>query len=327
MLNDFCSFQLKLKNAKMKPFPKIVHVLVLLLAYNGTMAQTMAERLGYPADAKLLIIHADDLGLAHSQNSASIAALENSPVNSASIMVPCPWFPEIAAYAREHPTTDLGLHLTLTSEWKYFKWGPVSSKDSVLSLVDQNGFFYPSVPDVVMKAKPEEAEREMRNQIKMAYSQGIDVTHLDAHMGAAVSKLDLAIAYLKLGKEFGLPVLMDGRIYAMDDPQIKSMLDPKTVVLDAIHTIDPEAFKAGSSKYYSNLFQNLKPGLNALLIHLAYDDSEMKGVAVDHPEWGAAWRQADFDFFTSAACAQLLKENNIITVSWRELRDKVVRSK
>jgi predicted glycoside hydrolase/deacetylase ChbG (UPF0249 family) len=311
----------------MKPIPNFINALSLMILCHGAMAQTVAERLGYPADAKLLIIHADDLGLAHSQNGASIEALENSPVNSASIMVPCPWFPEIAAYARENPSADLGLHLTLTSEWKYFKWGPVSSKDSVLSLVDKNGFFYPSVPDVVMKAKPEEAELEMRTQIKLAYSQGIDVTHLDAHMGAAVSKLDLAIVYLKLGKEFGLPVLMDGRIYAMDDPQVKSLLDPKTVVLDGIYTIEPEAYKAGSSKYYKELFHNLKPGLSALLIHLAFDDYEMKGVAVDHPEWGAAWRQADFDFFTSAACAQLLKENNIITVTWRELRDKVVRAK
>ncbi len=326
MLNDFCSFQLKLNHFKMKHMPNIIHALFVMLVYTGAIAQTMAERLGYPADAKLLIIHADDLGLSHSQNKASIKALENSPVNSASIMVPCPWFPEIAAYARENPTYDLGLHLTLTSEWKYFKWGPVSSKDSVLSLVDQNGYFYPSVPDVIMKAKPNEAELEMRNQIKMAYSQGIDVTHLDAHMGAAVGKLDLVVAYLKLGREFGLPVLMDGRIYAMDDPVLKTLLDENTVVLDAIYTIEPAAYKSGSRKYYTDLFQGLKPGLNALLIHLAYDDAEMQGVTVDHPEWGAAWRQADFDFFTSDACKQILESNHIITVTWRELRDKVVRS-
>src|SRR5687767_13457717 len=86
--------------------------------------KTLAERLGYPRDAKLLIVHADDLGMAHSVNAASIRGLESGLINSASIMVPCPWFPEIAEYARKNPQADLGLHLTLTSEWTDFRWGP-----------------------------------------------------------------------------------------------------------------------------------------------------------------------------------------------------------
>ncbi|MGI9553007.1 MAG: polysaccharide deacetylase family protein, partial [Aurantibacter sp.] len=145
--------------------------------------KTVAERLGYPADAKLLIIHADDLGVAHSENMASIKALEEGTVNSASIMVPCPWFPEIAAYARGHSTADLGLHLTLTSEWKYYKWGPVTSKDSVTSLVNNEGYFYDLVPKVAEHADPKHVEIELRNQVKKALLTGIDVTHLDTHMG------------------------------------------------------------------------------------------------------------------------------------------------
>ena len=105
----------------------------------SAQTKTTAERLGYPKDARLVIIHADDLGVSHSENAASIAAMEKGCVSSASIMVPCPWFPEIAAYAQSNPGADLGLHITLTSEWKYYKWGPVTAKEKVPGLVNKNG--------------------------------------------------------------------------------------------------------------------------------------------------------------------------------------------
>ena len=291
-----------------------------------SQTKNLAQRLGYEKDAKLLIVHADDIGMAHSVNSATMQAFEKSGINSASIMVPCPWFPEIAAYARENSAMDLGLHLTLTSEWKYYKWGPVTSKDSVPGLVNEDGYLYPLVPDFIANAKAEEVEIELRNQIKKAYRFGIDVTHLDAHMGAAVSTPEYAAVYMKVGKEFQLPVLLDKRVYTMADPHIKSLLDDKTVVVDRLYIAEPPDFEKGMKQYYSGVLQNLSPGLNGILIHLAYDDQEMQAVTVDHPDYGAAWRQADFDFFTSAECAQLLTDNDIILVTWRELRDKIVRS-
>ena len=312
-------------------FKKWGHLLFFscIATLSSTLAQqsTMAERLGYSKNAKLLIIHADDLGVAHSQNRASVVGLEKTPVNSASIMVPCPWFPEIAEYARKNDSMDLGLHLTLTSEWKHYKWGPVSSKDSVSSLLDKNGYLYPLVPDLIAKAKATEVELELRNQVKKAYRFGIDVTHLDAHMGAAVSTIDFTLAYLKIGREYKLPVLLDHRIYEMNDPRIKALLDDRTVVMDAIHTILPEQFDKGPKKYYTELLNSLQPGISSLLIHLAFDDAEMKGVTVDHPEWGSAWRQADYDFFSSEECARLLEVNNIVLVTWREIRDKITRAK
>ncbi len=306
---------------------KTITLLAVVLSFNTLFAQqkTIAEKLGYPKDAKLLIIHADDLGVTNSENRASVYGLEETPVNSASIMVPCPWFPEIAEYARKNPEADLGLHLTLTSEWKNYKWGPVSSRDSVSSLVNKQGYFYASVDSVVTFGSPKHVEIELRNQIRKAYQFGIDVTHLDAHMGAAVSSPEFLKIYIKIGKEFNLPVLLDGRVFTMGAP-IGDLLNNRDVIMDAIPTKLPEDQEKGTGQYYSNLFKSLKPGLTCLLIHLAFDDAEMQAVTVDHPEWGAAWRQADYDFFASKESSSLLKENNIVLVTWRELRDKIVRA-
>src|SRR5688500_1984399 len=170
--------------------------------------KTIQEKLGYPKNAKLVIIHADDLGVSHSENAASISAMEKGSVSSASIMVPCPWFPEIAAYAQANPKADLGLHITLTSEWKYYKWGPVTAKEKVPGLVNKNGFLYSSVDSVYQNASAQEVETETRNQVLRAKQFGMDPTHLDAHMGTALQKLDYLKAYLKIGHEFRIPVFI-----------------------------------------------------------------------------------------------------------------------
>src|SRR2546423_2686771 len=132
------------------------------------------------AQEKLLIVHADDLGMAHSVDAAAIKGLESGLITSASIMVPCPWLPEIAAYARAHPNADLGLHLTLTSEWKSFRWRPLTP---LASLVDSEGFFNATESEAAARIDPKDAEAEVRAQIARAKAVGIHPTHLDSHMG------------------------------------------------------------------------------------------------------------------------------------------------
>ncbi len=305
------------------------YTLLIFLCCNGLIAQkkSIAERLGYKAETKLLIIHADDLGVTHSENSASIKGLEETPVNSASIMVPCPWFPEIAKYARNNPKIDFGLHLTLNSEWISYKWGPVTSKDSVATLVNTQGFFYPEIQDVVDKSKPQHVALELRNQIKKAYQFGIDVTHLDAHMGTATRTPEFLAAYIKLGKEFELPVLLDKRMDFLQHEAVKGLINDRVIIDNNVLTASPEDYDSGMAAYYTKILSELEPGLNTLLIHLAYDDIEMKAVTVGHDYWHAAWRQADVDFFSSADCRELIKQNNIVLITWRELRDKIVRKK
>ena len=297
--------------------------LAILLITSPLIAQTksIAERLGYPANSKLLIIHADDLAVAHSQDAASFDALDKGAATSASIMVPCPWLTEVADYAKAHPDADLGLHLTLSAEWKSYRWGPVESKDKVPSLLDPAGYLWPEVEPAVRSIKPDEAEREIRAQIEHAVSAGIRPTHLDSHMGVLFAKPELFAVYVKVAHDYKLPFL------ALRGPQappaLLSMLTEKDVILDSLVMADPSVNPANWNAFYTNAIKNLKPGLTEIIVHLAYDDAEFQAVAVDHPDYGSAWRQRDYDVVTSPEFKKALEGNHVILIHWKDLKQLV----
>lgn len=280
--------------------------------------KTLAERLGYAKDAKLLIIHADDLGMAHSINAATMKAFDTGLVNSGSIMIPCPWLGEIAAYARSHNQADLGLHLTLTSEWKLYRWGPVLSKDRASTLLDKDGYLHPTAAEAVGRIDLREVESEIRAQIDRAKSFGIEPTHLDSHMGTLYQSKALFETLLKVARDYKLPVMISKEWFAWA-PYLPSLVGPDDAVIDSIVTIQPNIKPENWAEFYENAIKNIQPGVTEIIIHLAYDDEEMKSVATDHPDWGAGWRQRDFDFFTSEKLRQLLKDNNIKLITWREI--------
>jgi chitin disaccharide deacetylase len=288
-------------------------------ASRGPLAgPTLAERLGYPADAKLLIVHADDLGVSHSEDAASMAAFEKGMVNSGSIMMPCPWVSEVAAYVKTHPDADLGLHLTLTSEWATYKWGPVAPKDKVPTLLGPDGYLYPDAAEAAKHIDPKEAEIEVRAQVERALALGIKPTHLDAHMGTLFSTGPLFQVLTKVAHDYKLPVLVANTILAQA-PFMKPALSDRDIVIDRIITISPTVPESGWASFYENAINTLQPGVTEFIIHIAYDDDEMRAVTVDHPQWGAAWRQRDYDFFTGAECRKLLDDNNIKLVTWRQI--------
>jgi predicted glycoside hydrolase/deacetylase ChbG (UPF0249 family) len=283
-----------------------------------TATKTLAERLGYPRDAKLLIVHADDLGAAHSINSASIKALETGLVSSASIMVPCPWLPEIAAYARAHPQADLGLHLTLTREWSSYRWGPVLGRERVPSLLDTSGYLYPLENEATAHMEIKEVEAEIRAQIARARALGIQPTHLDSHMGTLYQSKALFETLLRVARENKLPFRVSQDWFTRA-PFMPALLGPDDVVLDRTISIEPTVAPEDWAKFYTNEIKNLRPGVTDMIVHLALADEEMKGVTSGHPNWGAEWRQRDFEFVTSDAFRKLLKENNVKLITWREL--------
>lgn len=303
----------------------------LLLVFTSLFAHSARVKADDSA-VKYLIVHADDAGMSHSVNRGTIDSLEKGIVNSASIMVPCPWFTEFAAYAKEHPEFDYGIHLTLTSEWKYFRWGPVLDRSEVPSLVDPDGYLWDNVPLVAANVRAEEADKELRAQIDRALKFGVPLSHLDTHMGSLLARPDLVEVYARLALDYDLPILFvrdrDGRI-AREYPAVAERAAEITKELDAkgLPLLDSVLqFYGGNShqqrlETYNKALSNLQPGVTEMIIHCGYADEELRGITSS-----AERRDGDRRIFTSEDMRKLLKDNNVKLTTWKELHE-TTRSK
>jgi predicted glycoside hydrolase/deacetylase ChbG (UPF0249 family) len=280
--------------------------------------KTLQERLGYPASARLLIIHADDLGMAHSVNRASFDALERGWITSASVMVPTPWFPEVARFARAHPEADLGIHLTLNSEWTDYRWRPLSPSDRAASLLDEEGYLHPVEEPVVARARLEEVERELRLQIDRARAAGIRITHLDSHMATLFRTEALFNLYRRLGAAAGVPLLIE-RQGSRGGAASAWGKGAEEGLVDRVLSIGPGVPIADWPAAYERMLEPLPPGVYQLIVHLGYSDDELRGMTRDHPDWGAAWRQADIDLVASERFRAFLVNQKFVLVGWRDL--------
>jgi len=277
-----------------------------------------------PAGKRYVIIHADDAGMSHSVNLATIEGMEKGIVSSASIMVPCPWFKEIAAYAAAHPEKDFGLHLTLNSEWKNYRWGPVAPRESVPSLVDPEGYLWDGVPQVVVNAKAAEVETELRAQVKRALQFGVPVTHLDTHMGAVVSRPDLVEVYVKLGIEFNVPVFFLRNLNAaVADPTIRArglelvnLLDEKRLpVLDFMTQYYSNESLDKKKEMYLKAIADTEPGVRYLIIHCGFNNEELQAISPS-----SVLRDNDRRVFTDPAFIDAVKKTGVEVVNWKQVR-------
>jgi predicted glycoside hydrolase/deacetylase ChbG (UPF0249 family) len=284
--------------------------------------ETTAARLGR-AGEKLLMVHADDCGMCHSVNLASTEALLAAGVQSASIMTPCPWFPEFADFAKQHPELDLGLHLTLTSEWKYYRWRPVAPVEKVKGLVDSEGYLWRDVRSVATHASAEEVETELRAQIERARQFGIRFTHVDTHMGTLYARQDYFEVYTKLAREAKVVCMMPRPTeemaaelaqYPIKADAIERKGKEGFVLLDRLITGVPGSTPAERAASYRKFLRELKPGVTKLIVHLAKDDPEIRAVT---NSWQQRW--GDFQFWTSAEAKALRAEMNVKPVTYREL--------
>lgn len=272
---------------------------------------------------KYLIVHADDAGMCHSANMATIEAMEKGLVSSASVMMPCPWVQEFTDWARTHPEKDIGLHLTLTSEWRHYRWRPVAPQDKVRGLIDKEGYMWRDVRSTAMNAKPEEIEAELRAQIERASQYGVRFTHLDSHMGTLFARPDYFEVYVKLADEFGVPCMLprpneanaaDLKGYPVTPEMLKEKEQAGMKMLDRLVTGVPGRTPAERRESYLKLIAGLKPGVTKLIIHLAKDDPEIRAITNN---WEQRW--SDFLFWTSDDARRALEKHNVELYTYRRL--------
>jgi hypothetical protein len=289
---------------------------------------TYAERLGWPAGSRVVIFHVDDAGMSYDSNTGAKKAIEDGVATSLSIMMPCPWVPQCAAWLKENRDVDAGLHLTLTAEWKNYRWGPVAGRPAVPGLVDQEGCLWHSVADVVGHATPDEVEAEMRAQIDKALAMGIEPTHLDSHMGTCF-QLPYIERYVKLGIEKQIPILIFGghmqHIGAEAGafkPLVRSIArrvwDANLPVIDDLVTQPTRAKDyAGRKEELKTLLREMQPGITEIIVHCTEPTEVFQHIAGSGPA-----RHAELRLMTDPDVRSFIKSQGIILTTWRELKQR-----
>ena len=284
-----------------------------------------AEKLGYPVDSKVVMLHADDIGMCSEANEAVIPYLLNDQIQSASAMVPCPWFNDIADWYKKHPEMDIGLHLTLTSEWKNYRWGPVSNPSSVPELIDPEGYLWRRVIDVASRTPVAIIEKEVRAQIERAYKRGIKPGHIDTHMGTLYSKVEYAEAFFNIAMEYGIPAnvieFTPDRVqkfrkqgYPITARLIESGRKYTLPKLDDFSSVPDGKSYQNKKETFFDLIQNLEPGITEIIFHPSINSEGLKKIT-------NSWQQRAWEakMFSDPEVIQFLKNEGIIFTNWKEM--------
>jgi predicted glycoside hydrolase/deacetylase ChbG (UPF0249 family) len=294
----------------------------------GQEPVTYAERLGWTRGARVVIFHVDDAGMSYDSNMGTIRAIEQGVATSASIMMPCPWVPQFVAWVQEHPQVDAGVHLTLTAEWKNYRWGPVAGRSVVPGLVDPHGYLWRGVEDAVRHATPDEFEIEIRAQLDRALAMGIQPTHLDSHMGTCF-QLPFIERYVKVGIEKQIPILMFGGhlqhvgteagafrpvIVALAEKVWNASLP----VIDDLVTKPTRAEDyEGRKRELIDLLRNMKPGVTQIIVHCTAPTE-----AFPHISGTGRAREAEMNLMIDPDIRAFIEDQGIILTTWRELKQR-----
>jgi len=275
------------------------------------------KTLGFSATARLVVINADDIGMCQATLPAFSNLAEAGLVSSGSVMVPCPWFPEVADFCRCHPSVDIGVHLTLTSEWDGYRWGPISTRDPASGVIDAEGYFYRN-QSMWADIDPQAIEAEMRAQVRRAREAGLDLTHINCHMFATLDAR-LVGRYVKLALDERLPALM------VRQPQWVEILSERAIsmweaqglpVFDHMREMYLNRPAEGRLQQAREVFDDLPPGLTYFMLHPAQNTAELRAITDDWPQ-----RVADYETFLSAELRDHVRKAGVQVIGWRALRD------
>jgi predicted glycoside hydrolase/deacetylase ChbG (UPF0249 family) len=289
------------------------------------------RRLGLPEDARVVILHADDVGMGRGANRAFLELSRAGRLDCGSVMVPCPWFPEIAREAREDPTLDLGVHLTLTSEWRVYRWGPIAVRSPSSGLVDADGYFHHDCILLRAAMDPVAAAEEMQAQLERALAAGIDVTHIDTHMGAALVP-ELLPATLNLARKHDLPLLLPRDLSSYLSVLRLGEVDPgpyaeavQEIEAAGLPVIDRFAMTPGvptedSEAAYAALVTPAAPGLTYVALH-PNGPEDIADIQRHHPRAKAHWRTDELRLFGNGHCDAAIAAAGVRRLGMRALRD------
>jgi chitin disaccharide deacetylase len=284
------------------------------------------RKLGLADDDRVAIIHTDDIGMCLPSVQAYADLWEFGLISSGAVMVPCPWFPKAAEYARQNPQADLGVHITLTSEWKTYRWGPVSTSDPCSGLIDEEGFFYPTTAQAQEHGEPDCVAQEIEAQVQRAIALGIQPTHIDTHMGT-VASLKLIPVYLKAALSHRLPAMLPRmdeagwRAHGVDTQTaslavgIMGYLESLGLpLLDHLHGLDLDT-PDGKLDEAKQAFSALQPGLTHFILHPSKDTPELREIT---PDWRA--RVADYETFMNEDLRKHIQTEGIQVIGYRSLQ-------
>ncbi|MEM9718492.1 MAG: polysaccharide deacetylase family protein [Bacteroidota bacterium] len=305
-------------------------VCIICLLGAKIMAQpTWAERLGYPKDKVVLILHADDIGMCKEANISAQQYLKGGHIQSAAVMMPCEYAEEMMEWTKENPQHDIGVHLTLTSEWKTWRWAGISPSDSIPGLLDSEGKLWRKVIQVAMNASADEVETEIRAQVEKALSLGYSPSHMDTHMGTLYANAKYTQAYLKVAEEYQIPAM----VLDMNNPAIVEGFKAQGYPIDKEMIGYVNAYTLPKLDYFSSapngdsyedkclkfreLISSLQPGLTEIIFHPSVETENLKKIT-------NSWQQRVWEaqMFADPEMKKFLQEKGIIFTNWIEIMER-----
>ena len=287
------------------------------------------QKLGYSDNERLVILHTDDIGMCHASLQAFKDLWNFGTITSGAVMVPCPWFPAAAQMCRENPEIDMGVHATLNAEWEAYRWSPLSTRDPASGLLDAEGYFHQWQAAVYQNAKPEAVDEEVNAQIERALAAGIDVTHVDTHLGTIMSPLFIQ-SYIRAAASRRLPSMLprldakgvevigisdNERIFY--EPIMQMLLESGVPMLEGLTSM-PLTEPNGQLEIAKDLLGNLPVGITHFVLHPSIDTAELRSIA---PDWES--RVANYNTFISDELKKFIEQEDITLIGYRQIRNAI----